>query len=448
MSSRKTFRPYAPRQHLLLPPSLLDWVPEGHLSRFVLDVVEELDLSAIYETYEGDLRGYPPHDPRMMVGLLIYGYCVGVMSSRKIERACIEDVAFRLIAGNTRPDHSRISEFRRRHGAALADLFLQTLRLCQEAGLVKLGHVAIDGTKLKANASKHKAMSYERMKKEENRLEEKVRELLAAADAIDEEEDRRYGKDRRGDELPEELQRAESRKARIRAAKKALEEEAAAAKKRKDDPPPPGPSRELPEHQVPHDAEGKPTGKAQRNFTDPESRIMKTRDGFVQGYNGQIAVDAAHQIIVAQALTNQSPDVEHLLPLVDHLAANLGELPAKVTADAGYFAEASVNWLESLGVEPFIATERQRHGEAPPQVVGRPPADLTAKQRMARKLATEKGRAVYKRRKAIVEPVFGQVKAARGIRQLLRRGLEAARQEWALISMTHNLLKLWRATAA
>ncbi|WIG95728.1 IS1182 family transposase [Myxococcus sp. SDU36] len=448
----KKFRPWNVQQAFLLPPSLLDWLPEHHLARFVLEVVEELDLGPIYESYEKELRGYPPYEPKMMVALLLYAYCTGVTSSRKIERKTQEDVAFRVLAANQSPDHSRISEFRRRHGAHFESLFVQMLKLCARAGLVKLGHVALDGTKLKANASKHKAMSYERMQQEEAKLREQVRHLLAQAEAVDAEEDARHGKGKRGDELPEELRRAQSRLQRIQEARRALEAEAKAATeagKRKDDDDDAPPSvQDLPSHTVPHTAEGKPTPKAQRNFTDADSRIMKKGASFEQAYNAQAAVDSAHQVIVAQALTNQPPDAEHLPALVDRVVAHLEEVPGKLSADAGYFSAKNVRWLESVGVEPYLATGRQKHGEAPPKVRGRPPSGLTPKERMARKLATKRGKEVYRMRKAIVEPVFGQIKEARGIRALLRRGLKAAREEWALICATHNLLKLFRMTAA
>jgi transposase len=446
----KTFRPWDVRQDFLLPPSLLDWLPENHLARFVLEVVEELDLRPIYEPYERELRGYPPYEPKMMVALLLYAYAMGVTSSRKIARKTEEDVAFRVISANQSPDHSRISDFRRRHGTHFENLFVQVLKLCAKAGLVKLGHVALDGTKLKANASKHKAMSYERMQKEEERLREKVKGLLAEAEAVDAEEDARYGKGKRGDELPEELRRAESRLQRIREAKKALEAEAKAAAeedKRDDDDDPP-PADDLPSHTVQHTKDGAPAPKAQRNFTDPDSRIMKAGTGFMQGFNAQAAVDSEHQVIVAQALTNQPPDVEHLPAMVERIAEHLEELPRKLSADAGYFSEENVDWAQSVDIDPYIATGRQKHGEAPPEVRGRPPAALTPRQRMARKLATKRGKEVYRMRKAIVEPVFGQIKEARGIRSLLRRGLKAAQQEWALICATHNLLKLFQAAAA
>ena len=441
----KTFQPYAPDQSLLFPPSPREWLPEGHLAYFVMDVVGELDLADIHAHYERELRGYPPYHPQMMTALLLYGYCSGVASSRKIERKTYEDVAFRVIAAGHHPDHTAISEFRRIHLDALAGLFVQVLQLCRKAGLVKLGHVALDGTKVKANASKHKAMSYDRMKQKETELRTKVKALLQAAENEDVYEDQKYGVTRRGDELPEELQRAKSRLAKIRAARKALEEEVAHGPD--DDDAGGAGGTSLPNHEVPATKEGKPTAKAQRNFTDAESRIQKSGDGFVQGYNAQIAVDAEAQIIVAQALTNQPPDVQHLVPMLERVQENCGAMPANLSADAGYFSEENVRAAQSMGTDPHIATGRRKHDEPAPKVRGRTPANLTIKERMARKLRTIKGRAIYARRKAIVEPVFGQIKAARGLRQLLLRGLKKARGEWAMISLTHNLLKLHAAHA-
>jgi len=429
----------------LLPPSPQEWLPESHLAYFLMDVVDALDLSVIRARYEAELRGYPPYDPRMMLTLLIYGYCVGVRSSRQIERKTHEDVAFRVIAAGQHPDHSRISDFRRVHLDAFAGVFVQVLKLCQAAGLVKLGHVAIDGTKVKANASKHKAMSYERMKQEEAKLAAKVAELLQQAEQADAAEDAQYGKNKRGDEMPAELVRAETRRQRIRALREELEAEARAGAKSDEDDNASGGvgTPPLPSHRIPTEKDGTtPTPKAQRNFTDAESRIMKGADGFVQGYNAQAAVDAAHQIIVAQAVTNQPPDVEHFAPMLAQTIENCGQAPEHTSADSGYFSEANVTFGQTHGTEPLLATGRQKHGDAPICVRGRPPAALTSKQRMARKLATKRGRALYSRRKVIVEPVFGQIKAARGIRDFLLRGVRKVRAEWALITATHNLLKL------
>jgi transposase len=423
----KTFRPYDPDQMLLMPPALGDWVPEDHLARFVRDVVAALDLSAIEDTYTEE-RGYPPYDPRMMVTVLLYAYCTGIYSSRKIAGRLIDSVAVRFLAAGNQPDFRTISEFRRRHGAALAALFVQGLKLCRQAGLVKLGRVAIDGTKIKANASKHKAMSYGRMRTQETQLEQEVRTLLRQAEAADAQEDARYGRDRRGDELPAELARRESRLQKIREAKAALEAEARA--------------RAEAEGQPPGDAA--PPDKTQRNFTDPDAKIQKTSDGFIQGYNAQIAVAGGPaQIIVAQHVTPAAPDVQQLIPALAAITQALHRKPALVLADAGYWSEANVRALEAKGIEPLIATGRRKHTE-PPSVAprGRPPQGLSVKARMQRKLATVRGHRLYARRKAIVEPVFGQIKHARGFRQFLRRGLTRVQQEWALVCLSHNLLKL------
>ena len=325
----KTFRPYAPDQMLLMPPALGDWVPEDHLARFVRDVVDALDLSAIEDTYTEE-RGYPPYDPRMMTTVLLYAYCTGTYSSRKIARQLVDSVALRFLAAGNEPDFRTFSEFRRRHGAALAALFVQGLTLCRQAGLVKLGRVAVDGTKLKANASKHKAMSYGRMRSEEARLEQEVRALLRQAEAADAQEDEHYGRDRRGDELPVELARRESRLQKIREAKAALEAEARA--------------QAAAEGKPPDDAT--PPDKSQRNFTDPEAKIQKTSDGFIQGDNAQIAVTGGSQIIVAQQVTAAAPDVQHLVPVVTAIAQALHRKPAVVLADAGYWSDANVRALE------------------------------------------------------------------------------------------------------
>lgn len=474
----KTFRPYAPRQAFLLPQSPHEWLPAGHLAHFVLDVVDALDLRSIYAKYDEELRGAPPHHPKLMVALLLYGYAVGVGSSRKIEQKTYEDVAFRVIAGGQHPDHTRISEFRRIHLTTLEGLFLQILKLCEAAGLVKLGHVAIDGTKMKANASKHKAMSYERMKRREAELEAQVKELFARAEATDAAEDAEFGPGNLGNELPEELRFREKRLAKIQEAKAALEAEArrqkeeetkakrpeaeeAEAKEQGAKGESPLPTecagateakggakttarREptpLPTHRVPAYADGTPKPKAQRNFTDPESRIQKTGDGFVQGYNCTIAVDSAHQIIVAQVVTNQPPDVEHFVPVLEQVMANCGRAPEVVSADAGYYSSANVNDAEQMGVDPYIPPGRPKRTTAPEQPITERPGS-PAKQRMKEKLATPEGAAIYARRKAIVEPVFGQTKQAQGFRQFLLRGVAKVRGEWALICLTRNLLKL------
>jgi transposase len=478
----KTYLPYQPTQSFLLPPSPLDWLPEDHLARFVLDTVGELDLSEIFSYYDREVRGYPPHHPRMMVALLLYAYCVGVPSSRKIERRTHEDIAFRVLAGNTHPDHTRISEFRRIHLRALTKLFVQVLRLCQKMGLVKLGHVALDGTKIKANASKHKAMSQERMTKDTARLEAEVQQLLQAAEQTDADEDAEHGPGRRGDELPQELRRREGRLARIRALQADLLAEAQqqahqrqaaqseeaqaqgvvdemnnirAAKQLDpgpddDEPPTVAPStlvpEPMPEHQIPVDKDGAPTAKAQRNFTDADSRIMKTGEGFLQGYNAQAVVDAEHQIIVAADVSNQCPDAEHLIPMLDRAIDNCQAVPQKLSADTGYFSEANVARAQSRGVDPYIATKRQKHGEPPePSGAASPSEESALKAKMRGKLCTPEGTAVYRRRKVIAEPPFGQIKN-RGFRSFLLRGIEKVRGEWSLIALTHNLLKLHKAT--
>jgi hypothetical protein len=339
-------------------------------------------------------------------------------------------VAFRFLAAGNQPDFRTVSEFRKRHGAALAGLFQQVLRLCRRAGLVKLGQVAVDGTKIKANASKHKAMSYRRMQEADAALTAEVAELLRRAEVADHDEDARYGPDQRGDELPAELARRESRLAKIREAKAALEAEARTQAQAAGKPP----------------DDARPPDKAQRNFTDPESKIQKTRDGFIQGYNAQVAVDATAQVIVAQHVTAASPDAQQLQPAVDALIRGLHRRPRVVLADAGYWSEANVVALQERGIEPLIATGRRKHREPVPVAPrGRPPAGLTVKQRMARTLATLRGHALYARRKAIVEPPFGQIKHARGFRQFLRRGRRAVGEEWALICTSHNLLKLYGA---
>ena len=455
----KQFRHCDLNQALLLPPSLQDWLPEGHLARFVADVVETLDLAEFYEKHaDRDGRGQAAYDPRLMVRLLIYGYCLGVASSRRIEKATYDDVAFRYLASDDHPDHSVMAAFRKENLEPLRQLFGQVLRLCQRAGLVKLGHVALDGTKVQANASKHKAMSYGRMEETEKRLEEEVKELLAEAAQVDAEEDAKYGKGKRGEELPKELQRRESRLAKIREAKAALEKEAreeAAAEKarveaqlneRERQEQARGRKFTGPKPQVPDPEQAKPDGKAQRNFTDPESRIMK--DGatkeFVQGYNAQAAVDSEAQVIVAAAVTQQPNDKQQLVPMVEEVQAMTGQQPQQVTADAGYFSEKSVTDPKLEGIDLWIPPDRQKHGEEAPQATGPPSAEAAVAEQMRHKLRTPDGWAVYRMRKAIIEPVFGQIKECRGFRRSLLRGLSRVQAEWQMICTTHNLLKLYR----
>ncbi len=455
----KSYRPYNPQQQFLLPPSLQDWVPEDHLARFVSDVVESLDLSVIHTDYaRKDARGTSPYHPSMMVKLLVYGYCVGVRSSRRIERATFDDVAFRFLAADQHPDHASIAEFRRRHLEALADLFAQVLRLCQKAGLVKLGHVSLDGTKVKANASKHKAMSYDRMVESEKKLQEEVRRLLEDAETTDGDEDARYGKDRRGDELPAELRRRESRLKKIQEAKAALEQEArekaeraaeeARAKNEERERKREAGKRVGRPFEVPNPAEAKPDPKAQRNFTDPDSRIMLdgATKSFVQAYNAQAVVDGTSQVIVAADITQQAVDSRQLIPMLVRVAENLGVMPKTVTADAGYYSEANVTAPLLAGIDLHIPPNQREESKAQAGGQGRPKSPVAIAMRV--KLGTEAGKAIYKLRKAIVEPVFGQIKDARGIRCILLRGLAKARAEWRLICLAHNLLKLFRATGA
>ena len=429
----KTYRPYLPEQDLLLPPSLRDWLPGDHLAYFVSDLIDELDLSTIEGYYEQEERGYPPYHPRMMAKILVYGYCVGVFSSRKLEKRLQEDVAFRVLAAGNEPDFRTISDFRKIHLAALEGLFQQVLRMALQLGAMKLGRVAIDGSKVKANASKHKAMSYRRMKEEEKRLREEVRRLLERAEAIDAAEDAEYGRDNRGDELPVELGRREERLRRIREAKRALEERARAEAQAE------GKDQEEPK-------KVKPEATAQYNFSDPESRIMKGPDAFVQGYNAQIAVEPILQLIVGQDVTQQANDKQQLLPIMQKVKEQSGQKPTAVLADNGYFSEANLRGAAKIRVEAYVAVGKQKHSQiVPPCPRGPIPKTATLLERMRRKLQTTAGRAIYARRKVIVEPVFGQIKQRQGFRQFLLRGIQKVRGEWALVCMTHNILKVHRA---
>jgi len=430
----KTYRPYQPEQDFLLPPSLRDWLPENHLAYFVSDLVDQLDLSAIYAVYEKDPRGQPPYDPRMMTKLLVYGYCVGVFSARKIEQRVVEDVGFRMLAAGNAPDFRTIADFRKIHREALAGFFEQVLRMALEVGAVRVGRVALDGSKVKANASKHKAMSWGWIEEREKAIRKQVKELLTQAAETDAAEDRRYGKNRRGDELPAELQRHETRLKRIREAKKALQErvreEAAAEGKRGE--------------------EAKPEAKEQYNFTDPESRIMKSSsEGFVQAYNAQIAVEPAMQLIVGQAVTQAANDKQQVEPMVEAIEAQSGQRPQEMLADNGYCSEKNLEYLESAKkpekkIEAYLAAGRQKHGERQVCPRGPLPQGATRVERMRRKLQTKAGAAIYAARKAIVEPVFGQIKQARGFRRFSLRGLAKVQAEWALVCATHNILKLYR----
>jgi len=431
----KTYKAYQPEQDLLLPPSLKDWLPEKHLAYFVSDVVDELDLSGIEAVYEKDLRGQPPYDPRMMTKLLVYGYCVGVYSARKMQQRLNEDVAFRVLAAGNGPDFRTIADFRKIHRETLKGLFEQILKMALELGAMKLGRVALDGSKVKANASKHKAMSYDRMGEQEKAIRQEVKEMLAQAEAVDAEEDARYGKECAGNELPEELQRRETRLKRIREAKRALEERARAKAKKEGQPV----------------EKAQPKAKDQYNFTDPESRIMKSSsEGFVQAYNAQIVVEPELQLIVGQGVTQAGNDKEQVAPMMQTVEAQSGQRPEAVIADSGYCSEKNLETLESepraeRRIEAFMATERPKHGERRVCGCGPLPKGATRVERMKRKLLTKAGAAIYAARKGIVEPVFGQIKEARGFRRFSLRGFEKVKAEWALVCATHNILKMYRA---
>lgn len=443
----KEYRPYSPHQLLMLPPSLQEWLPDGHLAYFISDLVDSFDLSAIAGTYEDELRGGPPYHPAMMVKVVLYAYCTGVYSSRRIARRLHEDVAFRVLAAGNAPDFRTISDFRQRHLEALSGLFERVLALAQAAGLVTLGHVALDGTKIRANASKHKAMSYGRMQKEEIRLAAEVAAMLRRAEEVDAAEDAQYGPDISGDELPEQLRRREDRLRRIREAKAVLEaaakQEAEAERARRAAATPPGPRRGRP----PKPPRETPRDRDQYNFTDPESRIMKSGDGaFIQAYNAQAAVDSQDQIIVAADVTAQPKDALHLVSLVDAIRQQTGRRPQRVSADANYFSEDNVAALADRRIDAFIATQKVKHTQPPsPPPRGRIPQNLSVRDRMKRKLSTKTGRKVYTKRKEVVEPVFGQIKAARGFSRFSLRGLANVQCEWRLIALAHNICKLFQA---
>jgi transposase len=440
----KHFRPWKIDEAQLLPPCVQDYVPKDHLSRLIVSLVREsLDLSEITGSYPSGL-GQPPFDPRMMTVLLLHGYASGLYSSRRIARAAVERADCMMIVAGDPPDFRTISDFRRRHLKALAALFVQVLKLAEKAGLVKLGHVALDGSKIKANASKHKAMSYERMKQRETELAAEVDRWLEAAEAADTEEDKLYG-NKRGDEMPDWVADKEKRLAKIRAAKAELEAEAKAAaaeetrrraaaeEKRK------AQGRKK-SGKTPAPPRAEPAPKAQRNFTDPDSRILKTKDGYIQGYNAQAAVDGAAQIIVAHGLTASMSDHAQLVGLIDGIEANLAAKPKEASADSGYLSEANLQALADRGINAYIATGRAKH---PAEVKRKIAGPLT--QAMREKLKRAGWRSRYRFRKQIVEPVFGQIKQARGFRQFLLRGTEKVKAEWALICTAHNLTKLARA---
>jgi len=450
MKNQFRFRPYNPDQLMLFAPDIKQWLPEDDLVYFIIDVINELDLEPIYRQYSRGKGGQPPYHPKMMVGLLLYAYCIGLPSSRKIEQATYHSIAFRVLAANQHPDHDTIAAFRKRHLQPLAQLFLTSLQLCQKAGLVNLGHVSLDGTKVRANASRHKAMSYQRMDDKISKLEAQVQKLLNDAEACDRHEDTLYGKGRRRDQLPKQLQIRKSRLQRIRAAKKVIEQEAQdnfivqqkeykkklKAKEQRSDHrgrPPKAPSE-------------KPDPKRQFNFTDPDSMVMVdgATKSFQQSYNCQAVVDNKAQVILASGVTQQTNDKLQVKPLIKTLMANAGKVPEKLSADAGYFSEDNCSFLHTQQINAFIATEKTNklaNAEAPR---GRIPKNASITERMTRKLQTIKGRLVYAKRKHIVEPVFGQIKEARQFRRFSFRGLKNVSAEWDIVCLTHNLLKLYR----
>lgn len=465
----KQYRPWKIDEAQLLPASVQDYVPKDHPSRFIVALVREhLDLSEIEASYASTL-GQPAFHPALMTALLLNGYASGIGSSRRIAKACRERADFMMIVAGDPPDFRTISDFRKRHLPALKELFVQVLKLCEAAGLVKLGHVAFDGSKIKANASKHKAMSYGRMEARANELEAEVAKWLAAVEAADAAEDQLHGRDKRGDEMPAWVADKERRAAKIRAAKAELEAEARAAAEAK--------AKAAAEAEEKRQAEGRrkpgkpaappssePDPKAQKNFTDPESRIMKSKDGFVQAYNGQIAVDAQAQVIVAQDVTQSPVDYGQLLGMADAVEANLGRKPEQASADSGYCSEANLAGLEERKIDAYVATGRAKDAVAGAAREEAAPADAatatgsaqeaeapTRVEAMRSKIRSGGHASPYRLRKQVVEPVFGQIKQARGFRQFLLRGIEKVRGEWALVCTAHNLLKLaqrWSLSAA
>ncbi len=467
----------------MLPPSLDDWLPANHLARFIAEIVEQLDLSEIYRAYEKDGRGQAAYHPLMMVKLLLYGYCVGVNSSRKMERATYDSVAFRYLAANQHPDHTVIAEFRRRHLVALGRLFFQALKLCQAAGLVKLGHVALDGTKMAANASLYKNRTYEKLTEREKQLAAEVDRMLSAAEQADATDDEKYGRGQRGDELPADLADKQNRLDKIRAAKARLEQEAKEkAEEEKAEAEERLRQRQQREAEAGRRLGGRspqpPTGdlpdpKAKTNLTDPDSALMKrgSGPGFVQGYNAQTAVDNAHQIIVAADVIQQGHDRAQLARMIEQVIENTGAIPAQVSADTGYYSPTQIADPRVAGIDLYIPPDeppKKNAGEgadsdgganpavAEPNETGRrkrkPRSGYNAEgvpriDAMRQKLATPEGKQAYAKRRETVEPVFGQIKFVRGLRRFLLRGAHKVRAEWNIICLGHNLLKLFRATA-
>jgi transposase len=435
----RNYRTYEPDQTLLFPPSIRDWLPEEHLAFFISDTIDALDVSAFDERYGDAGPGNQAFDPRMMLKVLVYAYATGTFSSRKIAAKLHEDVAYRVLGSDNFPAHRTISDFRKRHLPEFRELFVQVVQTAHEVGLVKLGTVAVDGSKVKANASKHKAMSYKRMKEEEKRLRKEIRELMAEAKKADDQEDKRYGKDRRGDELPTELARRADRLQSIRAARQRLE-----ARQRETD-------REKGREPDDQDRTGKsgrpfkrvfgePEAKAQEHFTDPDSRIMKRgSSGYEQCYNPQIAVDEAEQIIVATTVTQSASDVQELEPVLDQIQETTGQYPDKALADAGYRSEANLQMLEKKGVEGFVAMGREKNGETK-----EPNPENGATCRMAKKMKTERAKKHYRKRKYLGEPPFAWIKSVMGFDQFSLRGFDNVTSEWNLACLAANLKRMHR----
>lgn len=427
-SMAKTFRDWNPEQGLMFPPTPMDWVGEEELVPFIRNLVlEELDLGEIVGEYQEE-RGYPPFHPVMMTALLLYSYCTAIYSSRRIARACRQRVDFLALTGMQKPDHRTVNLFRQRHLKSLTGLFTQVLRLCEKAGLVKMGHVALDGTKIRANASKQKSMTYATMKKSEDRLKAEIERWFAEAERIDREEDELYGEDKGGDELPEWVANKQERLKRIRQAKAELEAEARAAAEEEPDP-----------NKTGHKAKptGTPSERQQRNLTDSESRLMKSGDGFVQAYNAQAAVDSYRQIIVAQTLNNNGSDMHQMIPLLQQIRSNVGRQANEVSADSGYCSALNLKALKKRHIRGYVATSLHRkHAKVGAHV-----------QQMRQRLKQGGRRSRYRLRKQIVEPVFGQIKQGRGFRQFLLRSENKVAGEWSLLCTAHNLLKLATAKA-
>jgi transposase len=455
----KTYRPWEPERYQQQAHSPASKLPEGDLVFFLLDIISKLDLRRFYAPYEQESRGAPPFDPAMMVCLLLYAYSVGVFSSRKIALACERNLAFLAIVGEARPDFRTISDFRKLHLAAFKDVFVQVVRLAGEAGLVKLGNVATDGTKIQGNASRHKAMSYGYMKKEVERLREEIEALVTQAYQQDEADDAVLGS-RRGDELPAELARREGRLATIEAAMRRLEgqakREAHEERQRRAEAEAERQHRgQKRRGQAPKDVDDTPDTKAQSNFTDPELHIMRTNTkGWDYCGNAQASVDGTCQIIVACDVTDEPNDKQQAEPMAQATQETLKQAaieqpkddtgtpqPIPATLDSGYYSEAAAQALEALGFDPYMATGRTPHHVPPAEGLALP---NTAKEQMTAKVQSPAGREVYARRKVIVEPVFGQIKEVRGFRRFLLRGMQKLRGEWRLVCLTHNVLKLWR----